>query len=90
MRPSPGLVLAVLLVLVVAQVTRLLAPERAPYLVCLGLAIAGLLGGELIASTGHLGGPGIGVTHPLLDLGLMAALQVVGAFVFAPPSGGRA
>lgn len=89
MRPSPGLVLAVLLVLVVAQATRLLAPDRAPYLVCLGLAAAGLVGGELVASTGRLGGPSIGVTHPLLDLALMGALQAVGAFVFAPPHGGR-
>ena len=88
MRPSPGLVLAVLLILVVAQATRLLAPQRAPYLVCLGLAVAGLIAGELVASTGHLGGPGMGVTHPLLDLALMVAFEAGGAFVFAPPREG--
>jgi hypothetical protein len=89
MRPSPGLVLAILLVLVVAQATRLLAPERAAYLACLGLAVAGLLAGEVVAATGHLGGPSIGPIHPLLDVALMAVLEAAGAFVVAPPATGH-
>ena len=89
MRPSPGLVLAVLLVLAAAQVTRLVAPERAPWLACLGLAAAGLIAGELIAATGHLGGPSVGSTHPLLDGALIAGLEAAGAFVLPPAGAGR-
>ena len=89
MRPSPGLVLAALLVLVAAQVTRLVAPDRAPWLACVALAAAGLVGAEVIAATGHLGGPAIGSTHPLLDGAIMAALEAAGAFVVAPSGAGR-
>jgi hypothetical protein len=89
MRPSPGLILAVLLVLVVAQVTRLVAPKRGNYLASLGLAAAGLVGGELIAATGHLAGPSIGPVHPLLDVALMAVLEAAGSFVLGPPHAGR-
>ena len=89
MRPSPGLVLAVLLVLVAAQVTRLVAPERAPWLACLGLAVAGLVAGELVAATGHLGGPSVGSTHPVVAGAFMAAFEAAGAFVLPPAGPGR-
>jgi hypothetical protein len=85
MRPSPGLVLAVILVLVVAQVTRLVAPERGHYLWSLGLATAGLLGGELIAATGHVDGVSVGPVHPLLDVVVMGVLEAVGAMLLSRP-----
>jgi hypothetical protein len=84
MRPSPGLVLAALLVIVTAQLTRLVAPGRGPYLWTLLLSVAGLIAGELIAGAGHLASPSVGVLHPLADVCLIAALQLVGAVVARP------
>jgi hypothetical protein len=86
MRPSPGLVLAVLMVLVVTQVTRLIAPERGHYVWALVLAAAGLVLGELIAATGRLGAAGVGSVHPLVDLAVMAGLEAAGALLLAPPA----
>jgi hypothetical protein len=86
MRPSPGLVLAVILVLVVAQVTRLVAPHRGHYLWSLVLSAAGLLGAELLAATGPVGGPSVGAVHPLLDVAVMAVLEAAGALLLAVPT----
>lgn len=81
MRPSPGLVFAVLLVLVLTQVVRVVLPGRGPYLWTLLLSMAGLVAGEVIAASGHLNAPSIGVLHPLADVLVIAALQGAGALV---------
>jgi hypothetical protein len=81
MRPSPGLVLAVLLVLILTQVVRVVAPGRGPYLWTLLLSAAGLVGGEVLAASGHLNSPEVGVLHPVADVLAIAVLQVAGALV---------
>ena len=81
MRPSPGLILAVLLVLILTQVVRVVLPGRGPYLWTLLLSVAGLVAGEVVASSGHLSGPAVGVLHPVADILVIAALQVAGVFV---------
>jgi hypothetical protein len=81
MRLSPGLVLAVLLVLILTQVVRVLLPRRGPYLWTLLLSAAGLVAGEVLAASGRLSSPSIGVLHPLADVLVIAVLQVAGAFV---------
>jgi hypothetical protein len=78
---SPGIVLAVLLVLIGAQVTRVVVPGRGPYVWSLALAVVGLIAGELIALSGHLQGPALGVLHPLPDALAMALAETAGALV---------
>jgi len=86
MRPSPGLVLAALLVLLATQVTRLVAPRRGPYAWTLLLSVAGLVSGELIAASGHLDRPAVGVVHPLADVLVIAAVQLLGRLLVGPGS----
>jgi hypothetical protein len=81
MRLSPGLILAVLLVLVTAQVVRLVLPGRGPYLWTFLLSAAGLIAGEVIAASGHLNAPALGVLHPLADLVAFALLQAAGVVI---------
>jgi hypothetical protein len=81
MRPSPGLILAVLLVLVSAQVVRLVLPGRGPYFWTLLLSAGGLVAGEVIAASGHLNAPALGVLHPLADVVVIAVLQAAGAII---------
>jgi hypothetical protein len=81
MRPSPGLVLAVLLVLILTQVVRLVLPGRGPYLWTLLLSVAGLAGGEVLAASGHLNALAVGVLHPVADVLIIAVLQGAGAVV---------
>jgi hypothetical protein len=81
MRPSPGLILAVLLVLVATQVVRLVLPGRGPYLWTLLLSSGGLIAGEVIAASGHLNAPSLGVLHPLADVVVIAVLQAAGAVI---------
>jgi len=81
MRPSPGLVLALFLVLVLTQVVRVILPGRGPYLWTLMLSVAGVAGGEVIAASGHLNSASLGVLHPLADLLAIAVLQAAGAVV---------
>ena len=78
------MVLAVLLVLLCAQLAHLLRRGRGPYLLCLVLSAAGLLGGELLAGAGHLGHPTLGVLHPLADAVVIIALESAGAIVSPP------
>ena len=67
LRPvSPGIVLAVLIAAIGAQITRLLVPGRGNYLVALVCAAVGLLAAELVALGGH-GGPSLGAVHPVAD-----------------------
>jgi hypothetical protein len=87
MRPSPGLVLAVLLVLVFTQVARVILPGRGPYLWTLALSVAGLVAGEVLAASGHLNGASIGVLHPVADVLAIAALQAAGAVVASRSTG---
>jgi len=81
MRLSPGLILAVLIVLVTAQLVRLVLPGRGPYLWTFLLSAAGLIAGEVIAASGHLNAPALGVLHPLADLVVIAVLQAAGAVI---------
>lgn len=81
MRPSPGLVLAALLALVTAQVTRLLLGGRGPYLWTLALSAAGVVAGEVVAGSGHLDGLSLGVVHPFPDVVATALLQGAGALL---------
>jgi hypothetical protein len=87
-RPSPGLVLALLLALIATQVTRLVIPERGPYLWTLGISCLGVVLGELVAGSGHLAGVSLGVLHPVLDLAVVAVLQAVGALLVHAPARG--
>lgn len=88
MRASPGLVLAILLALVATQVTRLVLPERGPYLWTLGVSCVGVVLGELVAGSGRLAGASVGVLHPVLDLAVVAALQAA-ALLLVHASPGR-
>jgi hypothetical protein len=86
---SPGIILAVLIVAIGAQVTRVLVPGRGNYLLALVCAAAGLLGAELLALGGH-GGPTLGAVHPVADVGGSVLLEVVGLILAAPRRlGGR-
>jgi hypothetical protein len=78
---SPGLGLAVLFVLIGAQATRLAAPRRGAYLLLLVLSAAGVVGGEAWSAVTRLGGPSLGVTHPLADMIGVAGFEVVGALL---------
>jgi hypothetical protein len=78
MWPSPGLVLALVLVAIATQVAWVLVPRGGPYAWRLLLSVAGLMAGEMFASGGHLAIPSVGVLHPLADLLGIAALQGVG------------
>jgi hypothetical protein len=79
-------VLAALLVLIATQVTRLVVPGRGPYPWTLLLSAAGLIGGEIVAGSGYLAFPAIGVVHPVADAVVIAVLQAAGAYVTAPES----
>ena len=82
---SPGVILAVLLALIGAQVTRVAAPGRGPYAWTLALSAVGLIAGELLALSGHLQGPALGVLHPLPDAVAIAIIETAGALVMAAP-----
>lgn len=86
MRASPGLVLAVLLALCATQVTRLLFPDRGPFVWTLALSCVGVLLGELVAGSGFLAGAALGVVHPVLDLTVVAAVQAVGMLLVRAPA----
>jgi hypothetical protein len=83
---SPGILLGVVFALIGAQLTRLLWPRRLGYLAALALAVAGVVGGELVALELHAGGPPLGPLHPLADATGIAVLEVVGALLRAPRS----
>ena len=81
---SPGFVLAGLVVMIVTQITRVALGGRGPYVVTLGLSIVGLLGGEILAGSGHLARPALGVLHPAADVMVIAIVQAAGSLVFHP------
>ena len=85
---SPGIVLAVLIVAIGAQLTRVLVPGRGNYALALVCAAAGLLGAELLALGGH-GGPTLGAVHPLADAGGIALVEAAGLVLAAPRRLGR-
>ncbi|MBV8300444.1 MAG: hypothetical protein JOY68_00795 [Candidatus Dormibacteraeota bacterium] len=80
---SPSLALAVLFVLIGAQVTRVMRPRHGPFLLLLVLAAAGVLGGELVAIGLKLGGPALGVLHPVPDAVAIGVFEGIGT-AFAP------
>ena len=65
---SPALALAALFVLIGAQLTRVIAPHRGSYPLLLALAVIGLIAAELVAIAAHIGGPALGVLHPVVDI----------------------
>ncbi|HEY8675638.1 MAG TPA: hypothetical protein VIO13_06680 [Candidatus Dormibacteraeota bacterium] len=86
---SPGIVLAVLIVAIGAQLTRLLVPGRGNYLVATVCAAVGLLGAELVALSGH-GGPSLGTVHPAADAVGIVVAEAIGLMLVAPRRlGGR-
>ena len=85
---SPGIVLAVLIAAIGAQLTRLLVPGRGNYLIALVCAAVGLLGAELVALGGH-GGPSLGSVHPVADVIGMAIAEAIGLVLTAPRRLGR-
>ena len=86
---SPGIVLAALIVAIGAQLTRLLAPRRASYLVALVCAASGLLGAELVALSGR-GGPALGTIHPAADVVGIIVAEAIGLVLATPRRlGGR-
>ncbi len=85
---SPGIVLAVLIVALGAQLTRLIVPARGNYVVALVCAAVGLLGAELVAFGGH-GGPSLGTIHPIADAVGITLAEVVGLVLAAPRRLGR-
>lgn len=85
---SPGIILAVLIVAIGAQLTRVLAPARGNYILALVCAAAGLLGAELVSLGGH-GGPAVGAVHPVADAGGIALVEVAGLILAAPRRLGR-
>ena len=78
---NPGIVLAVLLVLIGAQTTCVVAPQRLRYLWALALAAAGLVAAELIAVALHAGGPRLGMLHPAADALGVAGFELVGTLL---------
>jgi hypothetical protein len=85
---SPGIVLAVLIAAIGAQLTRLLVPARGNYLIAVVCAAAGLLGAELVALGGH-GGPTLGSLHPLADVIGIVVAESIGLVLAAPHRLGR-
>lgn len=80
---SPGLVLAILFVLIGATVSGLVMPRRGAFLLTLVLAAAGVVAGELVAIATRAGGPQLGVLHPIADAVGVVLFEVTGA-VLAP------
>ncbi len=80
---SPGIVLAILIAAIGAQLTRLLIPGRGNYLVAAVSAALGLLGAELVALGGH-GGPSLGAVHPVADVIGITIAEVIGLVLAAP------
>lgn len=85
---SPGIVLAILVVAIGAQATRVLAPGRGNYPLAIACAAMGLLAAELLALGGH-GGPAVGAVHPLADAGGIIAAEAVGLILVTPHRLGR-
>jgi hypothetical protein len=78
---SPALGLAVLFVLIGAQLTRLALPRRLGYLWVLLLSAAGLVAGELFALVTKGGGPQVGVLHPVAELVGILGFELLGAML---------
>lgn len=78
---APGLVLAILVIGIATSVTRLAVGGRGPWALSLSLSVAGLAGGELLANTGRLTRPSVGVIHPVADLLVIAAVQITAALM---------
>lgn len=88
---SPALVPLLLIVLIGAQATRLLAPERGSWVWAVVLAAGGVAAAEVAAASTGLGGPGMGTVHPLADTLGIVLFEVLGAtLVGRHPRDGRA
>jgi hypothetical protein len=74
----------VVFVLIGAQLTRVVAPGRGPYLATLSLAAVGFLVGEAFAFSVQAGGPTLGVLHPVADGVTIALFELVGIIIATP------
>ena len=81
---SPGFLLAALLAVIVTQVTRVVLGPRGPYVATLGLSVLGLIAGEILAGSGHLLRPSLGVLHPAADAMMIVLAQAAGSLLFTP------
>ena len=74
---SPGLVMAVLLILLFAQCSYVLAGRRLRYVLCLVAAAIGVPVGELVAQSGPLSLVHLGALHPLGGVLITAFLMAI-------------
>lgn len=81
---SPGLVLAILVALIGAQVARLADPEHGSYWWRLLLAAGGVVAGEVAAVSLHVPGPALGAVHLLPDAVAIALLEWLGGVLVNP------
>ena len=75
---SPGLVLALTAAAIGNQASRIVLPVRNAWFAGFLLSVGGVLAGELAAGSSWLGGPSLGVLHPLPDAIGVIAFQVMG------------
>ncbi len=78
---SPGFLLAAMIVALVTQAIRVATGARGPYAATLALSILGLIGGEVLAGSGHLANPSLGVLHPLADVLVIGITQGAGSLL---------
>lgn len=81
---SPGLAFGAIIVLIGAQVTRVVAPRHASYPWAFVFAAAGFVAAELFAFATNIGGPPLGALHPFADAVGIAAVEVVGSQLTSP------
>jgi hypothetical protein len=81
---SPTLLLGLVLALIGAQLTLLASPRRLRYPVLLGLAVLGVVAGEVVSRWLHATGPALGSLHPAADLVGMAVAEIAGALAAGP------
>jgi len=84
---SPALLLAIVFVLIGAQITRIVAPDRGSYLWALLLAAGGVVAGEAIALGMHSSGLSLGSLHPLPEAVGVLLFESVGALLVRPKGG---
>ncbi|MFN2582250.1 MAG: hypothetical protein ABR498_05865 [Candidatus Dormibacteria bacterium] len=75
---TPAIALGFLFVLLGAQVTRVLSPQRGSYAWLLLASATGVAAAELLANAAHIGGPAVGVLHPVADAFGIALAETAG------------
>lgn len=80
---SPGIVLFIALTLFLAQLAYVVVGRQLAYGVCLATTVGGMLLGELVAVSGYLSSPHLGVLHPLADL-IAVVFALAAVWALAP------